>query len=346
MTSIACNQHSVPPLHLFENAKLLPTQWSRTPAAQCYFFNPAITRFREQIIMCYRVVTPDGRRHLALCRLTPDFQVVPASAVPFSDFIQNGGDWHADGRFCTFQDRLFLHYNDGARRGRAANHIYLVEVDPAQLIPLGQPRELVLEGTRQSVEKNWMLFAHDDDLWAIYSIAPHVVLKVTLAGDGPILCRRTYEQQWDVTAYTQRYGQLRGSTPPVRLGDHYISFFHSRFVARPLRYRLLRLLGQAPTNTIHYVAGAYSFAAEPPFTPLWLSPEPLLLPPPLPRQQQQLNPEVEYSAYPCGAIRQDQRWVVSFGAHNEYCCLAPLAPLAAEASGASRARAAMSAFIK
>lgn len=331
MAVIACNKHHVPSLHRFENAQLLPTAWSHAPVAQCYFFNPAITQFCAQIIMCYRVVTPDGQRRLALCRLTPDFQVVPASAVPFSDFIQNGGDWHADGRFCTFQDRLFLHYNDGARRGRTANHIYLVEVDPDQLVPLGQARELVVDGTRQPVEKNWMLFAHADDLWAIYSIAPHVVLKVTLAGAGPILCRRTYEQQWDVAPYTRRYGQLRGSTPPVRVGDHYSSFFHSRFVAYPWRARLFRLLGKKPTNIVHYVAGAYHFAAAPPFTPLGLSLTPLLLPPHLPRRQPQLNPEVEYSVYPCGALQQDGQWIVSFGAHNEYCCLTTLSAAASTA---------------
>ena len=321
MAIIACNKHSVPKLQLFEKAQLLPRAWSHTPATQHHFFNPAITCFREQLIMCYRVVTPAGERRLALCRLTPDFQVVPASAVPFSDFIQDGGDWHADGRFCTFQDRLFLHYNDGGQRGRRANQIYLVEVDPDQLVPLGPPRALMVDGARQPVEKNWMLFAHGDELWAIYSIAPHVVLKVTLAGDGSIRCRRIYEHQWDVTAYTQRYGQLRGGAPPVRWGDHYISFFHSRFLARPLRYRLSRLLSKVPTNIVHYVGGVYGFAAEPPFTPLWLLPEPILLPPHLPRRQQQLNPEVEYSAYPCGAILQDQHWIISFGARDEYCCL-------------------------
>jgi hypothetical protein len=321
----------LPSLHVFENAELIPQAWLHRPTSEYLLFNPAIVRFRGQIIMCYRVVMPDGRRRLALCRLTPDFQVVPSSAVPFSDFIQNGGDWHADGRFCPFQDRLFLHYNDGARRGRTANQIYLVEVDPDQLVPLGQPRQLMVDGARQPVEKNWILFTHDNELWAIYSIAPHVVLKVTLAGAGPILCRRTYVQQWDVAAYTHRYGELRGGAPPVRLGDRYISFFHSRFVARPLRSRLLRLLGKAQMNTVHYVGGAYGFAAEPPFVPLGLSPEPLLLPPQLPRRQQQLNPEVEYSAYPCGAILQDQRWIISFGARNEYCCLTTFAAAASAA---------------
>lgn len=309
-------------VQVLEDTNLLPDAWSNTSAAHCYFFNPAITCFRSQILMIYRVVTPDGRRRLALCRLTPDFQVVPGSVAPFSDSIESGGDWHADARFCIFGDRLFIHYNDGYRK---SNHIYLVEVDADRLEACSPARELLLKGPRQPVEKNWMLFAHEDELWAIYSICPHVVLSVTLGNDDPVLCQRAYHHDWDVTPYAVSFGELRGGAPPMRLGDQYVSFFHSCFLAHPLRRLLFRLLRKAPTNVLHYVGGVYGFAAKPPFTPLWLHPSPLLRPTPLPRRRKQLDPRVEHSAYPCGAIIQDQRWIISFGARNEYCCLAQIA---------------------
>lgn len=334
---------NMPPLQIFAQETLLPRAWATYPLAQCYFFNPAITRFGDRLIMSYRVVTPDGQRRLALCRLTADFAVVPESLVPLSDFMQTGGDWHADARFCAFQDRLFIHYNDGSQRGRSANHLYWVEIDPERLTPLREPQELVLDGPRRAVEKNWMFFAHDGALWAIYSIAPHIVLSVTLAESGPIHCRPVYTQSWDVTAYTARYGQLRGGAPPVRVGDHYVTFCHSAFVAHPWRRRFFRLLRKAPTNITHYVGGVYGFAAEPPFAPLWLCATPPIFPPHLPRHRPQLNPVVDYSAYPCGALLQDGQWIVSFGARNEYCCLARLpatamtsAPLISSAGGATQ----------
>jgi hypothetical protein len=214
------------------------------------------------------------------------------------------------------------------RGQQGVNQIYLVEVDPVRLIPQGRPRPLLLAGQRRPVEKNWMLFEHNGELWAIYSIAPHVVLQVTLGDDGPVLCHPAYQHEWDAQAYTRRYGELRGGAPPVRVGDQYVAFFHSSFIAHPWRHRFLRLLRQAPTNTIHYVGGVYGFAAEPPFAPLWLHPSPLLMPPLLPRRRQQLNPIVEYSAYPCGAIWQDQQWLVTLGARNEYCCLAQVPQVA------------------
>ncbi len=314
-------------VQVLDDTRLLPDRWSDTLAEHCYFFNPAITRFRSQILMLYRVVTPDGQRRLALCRLTPDFQIASEPVVPFSEFIQQGGDWYADGRFCTFQDRLFVHYNDGALRGRnETNHIYLVEVDPDRLIPRGYPRELVLEGQRQPVEKNWILFAHDDELWAIYTISPHIVLRVTWTERGPLVCRPLYRHDWKTAVYTHRYGELRGGTPPVRVGDHYISFFHSCFPVQRWRHLLRRFLRKAPHKILRYVGGAYGFAAAPPFAPCWLDPTPLILPPPLPRRQHpQLDRRVERSAYPCGALLQGQHWLVSFGSQEEYCCLAKIA---------------------
>lgn len=308
-------------LRVFDDADLLPPTWVNAPMCEYNLFNPAIVRFQDQIIMAYRVVLPDGRRWLALCRLTEAMQVIPGSVVPFSDSIQQGGQWHADARFVIFRERLFIHYNDGSPK---PNHIYLIEVDPERLVARGPARELLLQGERRLVEKNWMLFVHDDELWAIYSICPHIVLKLIHGDDGPVLCRRVYQQDWDATSYVARYGQLRGGTPPVRMDDHYVSFFHSCFVARPFRRLLFRILRKEPTDILHYVGSVYGFAAEPPFAPLWWHAAPLIKPPNFPRRRKQLHLRVEHSVYPCGAIVQDQRWIVSFGSRNEYCCLAML----------------------
>lgn len=104
-------------------------------------------------------------------------------------------------RFCTIGERLFVHYHNGTRRGRVQNHLYLVEIDPDRLLPIGPARELVLGEERRPVEKNGMLFVYEGELWAIYSIAPHVVLYVTLGTEAPVRCRRVYAHEWDVKLY-------------------------------------------------------------------------------------------------------------------------------------------------
>lgn len=317
------NSQTVSGLHVFESAELLPSAWSSTAAGNCYLFNPAITVFRDQIIMIYRVVTPDGQRRLAICRLTPELRVIPESVAPFSDSIQNGGQWRADARFCTVAGRLFAHYNDGWKRD--GNHIFLVEIDPDTLKTNAPARRLVMDGPRRAIEKNWMPFEHDGELWAIYSISPHLVLKVEFIDQETALCRPIHHIEWDTKAYSARFGELRGGAPPLRCGDHYVSIFHSSFSVRPLRQALFHLLHKPPAKTLRYVGGVYAFEASPPFTPRWLHPEPIIWPPPLPRRQnQQLDRRIERSAYPCGSAFHRGRWVVSFGSQEEYCCIATM----------------------
>lgn len=205
---------------------------------------------------------PDGRRRLAICRLNADISVAPGSVVPLSDSIQDGGEWHADARFCTFNGRLFLHYNDGW--SSSENHIFLVELDTDTLQAAGPARLLVLDGPRQITEKNWMLFEHDGELWAIYSISPHVALKVDLVDQRTALCRPVFRQGWETQSYSTRYGPLRGGAPPLRSGGCYVSIFHSLYPARSLRRAIFRLLRRWPTATTRYAAGVYTFAASPP----------------------------------------------------------------------------------
>ena len=314
-------------MRVFESSSLLPAAWAAYGVENCYIFNPALICFGGEHLMAYRVVTPDGRRRLAICRLAPDLSVVPHSAVPLSDSIYSGGTWHADPRFCIVQDRLFLHYNNGAQQAESA--IYLVEIDPRSLLAVGQARRLVLAGPKRRVEKNWMLFAHGDRLWAVYSIAPHVVLELDLAAEGSaeggVPCQPVYRTDWDVAGYAGCYGELRGGAPPLLIGDMYVSVFHSLFHVRRIRKLLYRILRKPSRKTLRYVAGAYAFAAAPPFEPIWLHPVPVLTPPPLPRRPgPQLDTRIERSAYPCGSIFKGEEWIVSFGSQEEYCCLATL----------------------
>jgi hypothetical protein len=245
--------------------ELMPRRWSDGKTPSIGIFNPALTVFDEQLLMAYRVITAEGKRRLAICRLTPALQVVPGSVVPLSDSIQNGGEWHADARFCTIDRRLFVHYNDGSRKD--GNHIFLVEIDPDTLTAVSPARQLVMEGPRRSVEKNWMLFEEDGELWAIYSISPHIVLKVEPAGADALMCRPVFRSEWATESYSSRFGPLRGGAPPQRYQDGYISVFHSCFRVLRLQSMLYRLLGKSQGKNLRYVASVYGFAASPPFAP-------------------------------------------------------------------------------
>jgi hypothetical protein len=311
------------PQVIYNNEDLVPKNWMESGRQdEGLAFNPSIARFGNSILMAYRVVLPDMRRRIALCRLDASFKVVKDSLIPLSDHLTDCGDWHADPRFCVYGTRLFLHFNNGMGHDHGPNRIYMVEIDPDDLLPIRAPQPLELAGVRRRIEKNWMPFEHEGEILAVYSIEPHIILRCVLGETGPVQCRPVHQRYWDSSAYTGSYGVMRGSTPPTRLGDAYFSFHHSVYPVRTLRNILQRMLTRRSLYNLNYVGGFYGFSARPPFTPIRFTPAPVLWPPGICRYSpRQMDPRIHKCAYISGAILVDDQWIVSYGAQNNFSCL-------------------------
>lgn len=327
----------------FSAVQLLPTAWLHSqPASQFSVYNPAITRFRGRLLMAYRV--DSGRREtmqrrIGLCALDEELVLIPGSVIPFSDTISGGDPCHYDPRFLVYGDRLFVHYNNNFQT--RPNQISLVELNPDTLEAKTSARPLHLDGPRQEIEKNWMLFEHEGELLAVYQIAPHTILRVNLEGNGPIVCQTVHQTGWDVSAYANRFGLPLGGAPPVRQGNLYVSFFHSRqpisrlhwllrYWPVPSNARLPRYVAaierrlRRPFARVRYYGGIYAFAAAPPFRPRWLAAEPVLRPEAESPYQhrRRANPFADGIVYPCGAVLwADDSWLVSYGVNDERCWL-------------------------
>jgi len=144
---------------------------------------------------------------------------------------------------------------------------------------------------RQHWEKNWGFFEHAAELFAVYSIHPHRVLRF----DGHNVVEeieQRYQSPWT-------HGTLRGGASPVLVGDRFYSFFH----------------GTTETATGRlYSIGCYTFAAEPPFKPLAMTPTPILLP----DQKDRPGASTPYVVFPCGALLAGgDRWLVSYGYYDK-----------------------------
>ena len=144
---------------------------------------------------------------------------------------------------------------------------------------------------RNAWEKNWSFFSHDDQLYAVYSIAPHRVLRIegNYAYDAHL---SPCPAQWLLQT------EMRGGSAPVRVDDEYWCFFHSR-VEEPRR---------------RYVMGLYTFEAKPPFRPKRFVSQPLLWADPA------TNPD-NYAdvVFPCGAVLEKKKtWYVSMGIHDRW----------------------------
>jgi predicted GH43/DUF377 family glycosyl hydrolase len=94
-------------------------------------------------------------------------------------------------------------------------------------------------------EKNWTWFMHEGEPHLIYNIEPHTVVRCDAAA-SPV---STYETRIDRDIWY--YGQRRGGSNPVRIGNEYFAFFHSSTPWWNGRRR--------------YYMGAYAFEAKPPF---------------------------------------------------------------------------------
>jgi hypothetical protein len=304
---------------VFNNATLLPSIW-RTPERETTVrtFNPALLRDGSGWLLAYRVVCePELLRQIAICRLDEEFRVIPGSQLPLTDWIPIAGaeslapeasTWFADPRLYRFEGRIFLYWNSGWHEPQ--NYQFLQELDSATLRPVGSPRELVLRGTRQKLEKNWGLF-ENDGLYVIYSVNPHRVLAGSLAGEGAIQCVDAAVPTANAGGFARDHGGLRGGAPPQRVGDHYYSFCHSIENAAA-GYR--------------YVPSVYRFAAKFPFSPTDMPQTSLAfdIPAKSRRSLPKLNAAVNDVVYPAGAAFHDGKWVISFGIDDERCAVTAL----------------------
>jgi predicted GH43/DUF377 family glycosyl hydrolase len=302
---------------VFEADTLLPASWRKlATAGPIRAFNPGIVRTDGGWIFAYRIVAHDGKRRIGICRLDAALKVVEASQTALSDHVrfrpeallpEVARQWFADPRLNWFGKRLFVYWNSGWHEPR--NCQFLQELDPLTLKPHGHPRELLLRGRRQKLEKNWTFFMRENEKpYAVYSILPHRVLGFSLEGDGDIVFEEATRTDWKLGAYPVSHGGLRGGAPPVLVDGQFWSFAHSVHDA---------------ANGYRYAPAVYSFDAQFPFAPVAGPVAPLALGNPFggTRTLEHLNAAVGEVIYPCGAAREGARWLVSHGINDEYCAI-------------------------
>lgn len=146
-------------------------------------------------------------------------------------------------------------------------------------------------GLNTGHEKNWVWFFHEDKLNMIYSAQPHTVVEFDCHVRFVTQRRTESKLPWS-------HGEIRGGTPPVRVGGEYFTFFHSSL---PWTSRFRR-----------YYMGAYAFEAKPPFPITRITDEPLLV-------GSQNDPWVDRKpcvVFACGAIMQGQDFLVTLGVND------------------------------
>jgi hypothetical protein len=304
---------------ILDNAALTPREWRFCAGpGPVWAFNPALAaEDGGGWLLAPRLVFRDQVRRIAICRLDPEFRVVEGSAVPLSDLLRLPASaacdevnrkWFADPRLYWLAGRLFLQWNTGWHA--TPNAQFLQELDAATLEPTGQAQELRLQGVRQTIEKNWMLFG-GDPVRAVYFAKGQRILRAVTAGQDAILFAAECETNWNPGVFVREYGSLRGGAPPCLHAGRYYSFCHAR---------------RSCSGRDSYVAAVYTFGEEPPFAPLARPCAPLALANPWGERalNPKLAPNVGEVIYACGTAWRDGKWVVGYGINNERCAIAQL----------------------
>jgi predicted GH43/DUF377 family glycosyl hydrolase len=146
-------------------------------------------------------------------------------------------------------------------------------------------------GADKGAEKNWLWFFHGDQLHMEYQASPHIVARFSLDGKLEQEYKTEPNLSWD-------YGTIRGGTPPVLVGDEYLTFFHSRLPDDYFRAR--------------YYMGAYTFESEPPFKITRITTEPLLAG----SRDDIWGKDKPLVVFPCGSRLKDGKWLVTLGCND------------------------------
>lgn len=141
-------------------------------------------------------------------------------------------------------------------------------------------------------EKNWLWFEHEGRFFMVYRNQPHEVVEF----DERLKVVKVHKTSFGNPLW--QHGEIRGGTPPVRVGNEYFSFFHSStpWIGKKRRYHM----------------GLYAFEANPPFRITRMSTLPIL-------SGSKDDPWFEglpLVVFPCGAIFRNGIWTVSLGVND------------------------------
>lgn len=154
----------------------------------------------------------------------------------------------------------------------------------------GNPGEMRRIESHKDYEKNWLWWLHENHLHLLYKANPWMVAA--------------YGNHWSEFKYyknegvTWPYGEIRGGTTPVKVGDYYFTFHHSSLPWKG-KYR-------------RYYAGAIAFESKPPFTPKLITPEPILRG----SQNDTWTQRKPLVIFPCGSIYKNGNWLISCGVND------------------------------
>lgn len=224
-------------------------------------YNPSIVKYKEGYLLTFRYLpnrsSQPWNSHIGAVLLNESFEPVSNSEILDTRFnLKEIPSQSEDARIFSFEGRLYIIYNDNVELTfpSVRRDIYIAElIHDQHRFQVAEPLKLFHEEKHQNVmwQKNWSPFVWNGSLLFSYSINPHEVISPNLKTGS---CRSYLET---AKSLHWEFGPIHGGTPAELIDGEYLAFFHSRCIA----------CSNCSDNKQmwHYVMGAYTFSAEPPF---------------------------------------------------------------------------------
>ena len=226
--------------------------------------------------------------------------VTPTEGEPVKLAAQHDGEHFEDPRAVWQDGRVWISCTNfvWGQRWTGAHQI-LCEIDDRWRSTIRHDPVYANNGAHvwgnKGQEKNWLWFWHDGRPHMIYLTQPLVILEWDQAFTKyrEFINRRTAQKDiWF-------HGQMRGGTPPVRVGEEYWTFFHSS-------------LSDKCSGGRRYYMGAMAFEAKGPFTITRISKKPILTG----SAEDRTGYGKPLVVFPCGSVLKKEKWLVSFGVND------------------------------
>lgn len=236
-------------------------------------FNPSIIKWKGKTLMSFRIRDPltNSTNQIGLAWLTDDFELdgKPTLLERLNEYPheQISGPSTQEPRLITLNDDLYLAYSDifPMPTGKFKPRMIVCPIQyDGKTFSINNPQPILhFDGNDpEKQEKNWVAFAHENNILLSYSISPHrVVLPVPEENTCTPISIAQNEITWN-------WGVLRGGSPAQKIGDRYLAFFHT--------LKAMKSVQSDGQNMTHYFMGAYMFDSDPPFKITSMSPKPIV----------------------------------------------------------------------
>lgn len=154
-----------------------------------------------------------------------------------------------------------------------------------------------IRNNTKKIEKNWIWFMDiEENLKFIYTMDPMVVIEP----DPALSSARVQAEYKTNTKLGWKYGQVRGSTPPIMVEQGRLAFFHSALPWKQERR--------------HYVMGAVLFDPAPPHKIFKISADPILRGYP-----NDPNLKIHHACvFPGGVMKRGDKFIVTLGVNDDH----------------------------